>query len=205
MADGLYSTYNLERLGIDILEAAPDLLVTPNRSRMIHDYIAGTAMKVMSHQVDVVQEARRSWLDVQERTLLHEVFVTKIDALYNLHAILEHMPCSRIERMILKGLYNRYSFDMSLLKQLVNVKCDICMRAKIKDGKHTDTLHTSTIPWRMFAMDITGPFMQASIKGNRYQCIIIDTCRKYVWTYFIVTKNEVYSIISDFCETDIVK
>ena len=54
-------------------------------------------------------------------------------------------------------------------------------------------------------MDITGPFMQASIKGNRYQCIIIDTYSKYVWTYFIITKDEVYSIISDFCETEIVK
>ena len=53
--------------------------------------------------------------------LLHEVYVTKIDALYNLHAILGHMPYSRIERMILKDLYNGYSFDMSLLKQLVNV------------------------------------------------------------------------------------
>ena len=115
MADGLYSTYNLEWLGINILEAAPDLLVTPDRSRMIHDYIEGTAMEVMAYQVDVVQETRRSWLDVQERTLLHEVYVTKIDALYNLHAILGHMPYSRIERMILKGLYNGYSFDMSLL------------------------------------------------------------------------------------------
>ena len=108
--------------------------------------------------------------------------MTKIDALYNLHAILGHMPYSRIERMILKGLYNGYSFDMSVLKQLVNVKCDICMRAKITDGKHTGTLHTSTIPWRMFAMD-----MQASIKGNIYQCIIIDTYSKYVWSYCIVT------------------
>ena len=120
------------------------------------------------------------------------MYVTKIDALYNLHAILGHMPYSRIERMILKGLYNGYSFD-------------ICMRAKITDGKHTGKLHTSTIPWRMFAMDITGPFMQASIKGNRYQCIIIDTYSKYVWTYFIETKDEVYCIISDFCETEILK
>jgi hypothetical protein len=108
------------------------------------------------------------------------VYVTKIDALYNLYAILGHMPFSRIERMILKGLYNGYSFDMSLFKQLMDVKCVICMRAKITDGKHTGTLHTSTIPWRMFAMDNTGPFMQASIKGNRYQCIIIDTYSKYV-------------------------
>ena len=61
MADGLYSTYDLEWLGINILKAAPDdLLVTPDRSRMIHDYIEGTAMEVMVYQVDVVQEARRS-------------------------------------------------------------------------------------------------------------------------------------------------
>ena len=58
---------------------------------------------------------------MQERTLLHEVYVIKIDALYNLHAILEHMPYSQIERMIWKGLYNGYSFDMFMLKQLVNV------------------------------------------------------------------------------------
>ena len=84
MADGLYSTYDLEWLGINILDAAPDPLVTPDRSRVIHDYIEESAMEVMAYQVDAVQEARRSWLDVQERTLLHEVYVFKIDALYNL-------------------------------------------------------------------------------------------------------------------------
>jgi hypothetical protein len=35
-ADGLYSTYDLEWLGINILDVAPDLLVTPDRSQMIH-------------------------------------------------------------------------------------------------------------------------------------------------------------------------
>ena len=60
MADGLYSTYDLEWLGINILEAAPDLLVTPDKCRMIRDYIGGTAMEAIAYQVDVVQEARRS-------------------------------------------------------------------------------------------------------------------------------------------------
>ena len=84
MAEGLYSTYDLEWLGINILDAAPDLIVTPDRSQMIHAYIAGTAMEAMDHQVDVIQEARRSWLAEEDQTLLHEVYVTKIDALYNL-------------------------------------------------------------------------------------------------------------------------
>ena len=47
--------------------------------------------------------------------------MTKIDALYNLHATLGHMPYSRLERMILKGIWNGYSFDLKLLKQLVNI------------------------------------------------------------------------------------
>jgi hypothetical protein len=41
---------------------------------------------------------------MEEQELLHEVYVTMIDVLYNLHATLGHMPYSRIERMILKGL-----------------------------------------------------------------------------------------------------
>ena len=59
MADGLYSTYDLEWLGINILDAAPDLMVTPDRSCMIRDYIEGTKMEAMAYQVDVVQEVRR--------------------------------------------------------------------------------------------------------------------------------------------------
>ena len=45
--------------------------------------------------------------------------MTKMDALYNLHATLGHMPYSRLERMILKGIWNGYSFVLKLLKQLV--------------------------------------------------------------------------------------
>ena len=48
------------------------------------------------------------------------------------------------------------------------------MRTKLTDGSQTGNLHTATIPWRMFSMDITGPFMQASISENWYQCAIIE-------------------------------
>jgi transposase InsO family protein len=45
-------------------------------------------------------------------------------------------------------------------------------------------------------------------KLNRFfpkKCIIIDTFSKYVWTYFLITKDEVFEILSDFCEYEIVK
>ena len=60
MADGLHSTYDLEWLGINILDAAPDLTVTKERSNMNHAYIAGTANEVMEHQMALVQESRQA-------------------------------------------------------------------------------------------------------------------------------------------------
>ena len=79
------------------------------------------------------------------------------------------------------------------------------MRAKLTDGSHTGNLHTATIPWRMFSMDITRPFMQASTHENWYQCAIIDTYSKYVWDGYLAAKNEVYKVLSDFCDTEITK
>ena len=93
-----------------------------------------------------------------DKRLLRELYKTKTDALYNLHATLGHLPFSRIERMIRKGIWNKYTFDVNLLKQLVNVRCTICMCAKITDGSHTGNLFRATEPWRTFCMVIQGPF-----------------------------------------------
>jgi hypothetical protein len=88
-------------------------------------------------------------------------------------------------------------------KQLVNIKCDICMRAELTEGSHTGNLHTATIWWRSFSMDITGSFMQASIHKDWYQFAIIDTYSKYVWADYLAGKNDVYKVLSDFCEMEI--
>ena len=77
------------------------------------------------------------------KRLLRELYKTKTDALYNLHLTLGHLPFSRIERMIRNGIWNKYVFDVELLKQLVNVRCNICMCAKITDGSHTSHLFRS--------------------------------------------------------------
>jgi hypothetical protein len=55
-----YHTYELEWLGINILDEAPDLTVTQERGHMIHAYLAGTAMEAMKHQVIPVQESRQT-------------------------------------------------------------------------------------------------------------------------------------------------
>ena len=90
--------------------------------------------------------------------VITSAFLAETDAIYNLHAALGHLPYSRIERMILKGIMKRYTFDVNLIKQLMKVKCDICMRAKITDSSHKGTLFHSDQPWHTFSFDTTGPF-----------------------------------------------
>jgi mannose-6-phosphate isomerase class I len=53
-------TCDLEWLGINILDAAPDLTVTHERSQMIHAYLAGTAIETREHQVTQGQEYRQT-------------------------------------------------------------------------------------------------------------------------------------------------
>ena len=60
-----YHTYELEwlginMLGINILDVAPDLTVTHERSQMIHAYLTGTAMDAMEHQVTLGQDSRQT-------------------------------------------------------------------------------------------------------------------------------------------------
>jgi hypothetical protein len=60
MADRLYSTYDPEWLGVNILDAAPNLTVTQERSKVIQAYLAGTATEIMEHQVALVQHSRQA-------------------------------------------------------------------------------------------------------------------------------------------------
>jgi hypothetical protein len=73
---------------------------------------------------------------MEDLNLIKSAYMSKAEAVYKLHASLEHLPYSRIEHMILKGIMKGYTFDLKLLKQLLNSKCDICLRAKITDAGH---------------------------------------------------------------------
>ena len=59
---------------------APEVTVSREHSKQIQAYIAGITMEAMVLRVDVVQESRRAWLPTVEWELLHDVYITKIDA-----------------------------------------------------------------------------------------------------------------------------
>ena len=87
---------------------------------------------------------------------------------------------------------------------MLNVRCGICLRAKITDASHTGHLYRATRPWRTFSFDVTGPFAAASIHGNYYQSAMMDTCSAMVYGEFLKNKDEAYDVLSDFFDTEIV-
>ena len=46
-------------------------------------------------------------------------------------------------------------------------------------------------------------FAQPSIEGNNYQMAIIDIFTKFVWDYYLETKDEAYTAIAEFLEEEI--
>jgi hypothetical protein len=138
--NGLYTTRDLSWLGIDLSQASNSQNLKPTRADQIYNYIAGVSKSALIVQTEIIQAEQNRTLAMDDLNVITSAFLTKTDAIYKLHATLGHLPYSRIERMILKGIIKGYTFDVNLIKQMMKVKCDICMRAKITDSSHKITL-----------------------------------------------------------------
>ena len=94
-----------------------------------------------------------------------------------------HLPYSRIERLIRRGVWSEIKLDRSVLKSLILGKCDVCIRAKMTENPHKGHLPRAERPWRYFSTDISAKFDEPSIQGNWYQMALIDNFSKMVWDY----------------------
>ena len=92
LTSDLYSTMDLTWLGIYSATLAPKSIITRERSEAIVNYIDGIHAEAMMVQQATMENAQRRCLPAEEQHLLHELYVTKADASYNLHAPLGHMP-----------------------------------------------------------------------------------------------------------------
>ena len=144
--NGLYTTRDLSWLGIDLSQASNSQILKPTRAAQIYNYIAGDSKSALIVQTEIIQAEQNKTLSMDDLKVITSAFVAKTDAIYKLHATLGHLPYSRIERMILKGIMKGYTFDVNLIKQMMKVKCDICMRAKITDSLHKGNLFHSDKP-----------------------------------------------------------
>ena len=54
-----------------------------------------------------------------------------------------------------------------------------------------------------YITDLSAKFAHPSIYGNIYQIAIIDTKTKYVWDYYLKTKNQCFECIQEWLEGEV--
>ena len=94
------------------------------------------------------------------RDALQSVYITKTEALELLHVQFDHLTYHRIERLLQLGVISGPTLDKQLLKQLIRQKCDVCIRAKATDFKHTGKLRVPDNTWGRFSMDMSSKIQE---------------------------------------------
>ncbi|GJZ25475.1 integrase, catalytic region, zinc finger, CCHC-type containing protein [Tanacetum coccineum] len=77
--------------------------------------------------------------------------------------------------------------------------CSACERGKSKKASHSPKLVSSdNSKLELLHMDLCGPMRVASINGKRYILVIVDDYSRYIWVYFLRSKDETPEIIKKF-------
>ena len=100
----MYNTRDLSWIGIDLSNATNDTGLKRARAKQIHAYVTGIARDALLIQCELIQQSQTNPITMEDLNLIKSAYMTKAEAVYKLHASLGHLPYSRIERMILKGI-----------------------------------------------------------------------------------------------------
>ena len=201
----LVEVTNFQWLGLDGLDEEALLeRYYVKASRLRANYFAGIAIQGMEEEIAVLMEEKgASWVTNEKIGLIHKAYLAKADAMELLHSQLGHMPYPRIERMIRRGIIKGVTLDKKTLKALQRERCHVCMRSKKTDAAHNGHIPVASSAWVNFQTDITAMFDQASLYGNNYMMVIIDTKSKYVWDYYLKTKDEAFDKICEWLEKEV--
>ncbi|MDD0148375.1 DDE-type integrase/transposase/recombinase, partial [Shigella flexneri] len=77
--------------------------------------------------------------------------------------------------------------------------CDVCLRAKQTRDVFPDSINRANCAFELIHCDVWGPYRVKSSCGAAYFLTIVDDFSRAVWTYLLVEKSEVGSIIPNFC------
>ena len=83
------------------------------------------------------------------------------------------------------------------MKALLRERCNVCIRSKKVDAPHKGQLPLPKTAWVNFSTDLSAVFDRPSLYGNLYQMVIIDNKSKYVWDYYLQTKDQAYDKIKE--------
>ncbi|KAK9076083.1 hypothetical protein SSX86_004416 [Deinandra increscens subsp. villosa] len=102
------------------------------------------------------------------------------------HARLGHANFQVLEMMGKKGLVEGMPW-LSHPKQI----CEGCLVAKqTKQSFPNEAQWRASKPLELLHADLCGPITPQSMGGNRYFLLIVDDLTRYMWVYFLKTKDE---------------
>ncbi|GJT69321.1 retrovirus-related pol polyprotein from transposon TNT 1-94 [Tanacetum coccineum] len=111
------------------------------------------------------------------------------------HRRLSHLNFYTINQLTFHDLVD----GLPKFKYRKNRFCLACERGKSKKASISPKLVPSTeSKLELLYMDLCGPMRVASINGKKYILVIVDDYSRYIWVYFLRTKDEAPDMIIDF-------
>nr|AAC67205.1 putative retroelement pol polyprotein [Arabidopsis thaliana] len=120
-------------------------------------------------------------------TTVHKVDITTDHALW--HQRLGHPSFSVLSSL---PLFSGSSCSVS------SRSCDVCFRAKQTREVFPDSSNKSTDCFSLIHCDVWGPYRVPSSCGAVYFLTIVDDFSRSVWTYLLLAKSEVRSVLTNF-------
>lgn len=116
--------------------------------------------------------------------------MVKQDNINNLWHIRLGHPSKKVLSSLLPSLgdFDKISSDQTYF-------CDVCIRAKQTRAKFSESINKADEYFSLIHCDVWNPYKVASSCGSHYFLTIVDDHSRVVWTYLMLAKSEVASLI----------
>ncbi|GJX46176.1 zinc finger, CCHC-type containing protein [Tanacetum coccineum] len=110
------------------------------------------------------------------------------------HAQLGHLNFDSIKQMTQKKLVEGIP-SISHKNQV----CNTCLLGKHSRAPFPNQTNTKSLePLNLVFGDICGPISPATESGKKYMFLLVDDCTRYMWVYFLKSKDEAFEAFKEF-------
>ncbi|KAI3669699.1 hypothetical protein L6452_41042 [Arctium lappa] len=110
------------------------------------------------------------------------------------HARLGHLNFDSIKQMTQKKLVEGIP-NISHKNQV----CNACLLGKHSRAPFPNQTNTKSIePLNLVFGDLCGPISPATESGKKYMFLLVDDCTRYMWVYFLNSKDEAFETFKEF-------
>lgn len=110
------------------------------------------------------------------------------------HKRLGHISEEYMDTMQCQNIVKDFNFTKERLKI-----CEACVMGKISQRPHKQLEERATkVPLELIHIDVCGPLPTKSQGGNRYILVIVDDYSRYICTYFMQNKTDVYKYFVEY-------